>query len=576
MIAVDRTHEAYMTGRVVDALLRENVRGCLDAAQVIDGAALAPHQVPATLRDGPWLAVPDWSGGTLYFAVRPERYLQPWALRGLPVVWDRGGQTQQLQDAPEILAVFRAGLPADEARDFAAFDEEYRTALAQRALAQDVQAGLLSGPGPWPADWGRQTLYLDRLGAFLDHPVYPTARAKTGFGPGDLRAYAPEFAPEFDLRWLAVPRTRAQQTGERRPPGWPDFAQVGLPADLAATHVLLPVHPFMWGARLTRLLDDGGLAGEVIAAPRPSLKVSPTLSVRTVMLVDQPHWHLKLPLDISTLGLKNRRLVHPGTLGDGDLMQQVLGEILKREGLVQRVLLTDESASGHAGELFLAYLLRRYPDAAQEGTLVTVASLLAPAPGGGTVLGGLVHEFYGGDFAAFWAEYADLTLRLHLTLWLRYGVALESNQQNTALVFTGAGLRLLLKDNDSPRVWRERLAGVMPREAASLARLDDPRIFVDGPGPLAQMWTTITLHLNLAALIHGLKRDDLYADLRRRIETLLDELDLPRQEVDEQVLEAERLPVKYMLSAGSLLSKARSGAADINKHYGLTGPNYLR
>jgi hypothetical protein len=40
------------------------------------------------------------------------------------------------------------------------------------------------------------------------------------------------------------------------------------------------------------------------------------------------------------------------------------------------------------------------------------------------------------------------------------------------------------------------------------------------------------------------------------------------------VLEAERLPVKAMVTAGTLLSKQRSGAADINKFY-TSGPNYL-
>ena len=40
------------------------------------------------------------------------------------------------------------------------------------------------------------------------------------------------------------------------------------------------------------------------------------------------------------------------------------------------------------------------------------------------------------------------------------------------------------------------------------------------------------------------------------------------------LLDAEELPVKAMVTAGTLLSKERSGAADINKHY-TTGPNYL-
>jgi hypothetical protein len=30
-----------------------------------------------------------------------------------------------------------------------------------------------------------------------------------------------------------------------------------------------------------------------------------------------------------------------------------------------------------------------------------------------------------------------------------------------------------------------------------------------------------------------------------------------------------------MLTAGTLMTKARSGASDINKFYGTTGPNYL-
>ena len=36
-----------------------------------------------------------------------------------------------------------------------------------------------------------------------------------------------------------------------------------------------------------------------------------------------------------------------------------------------------------------------------------------------------------------------------------------------------------------------------------------------------------------------------------------------------------RTRVKAMVTAGTLQSKERSGAADVNKHY-TTGPNYLR
>ncbi len=41
------------------------------------------------------------------------------------------------------------------------------------------------------------------------------------------------------------------------------------------------------------------------------------------------------------------------------------------------------------------------------------------------------------------------------------------------------------------------------------------------------------------------------------------------------LLDRQRLPVKYLLSAGSLFSKVHSGANDINKFYGYSAANFL-
>jgi hypothetical protein len=43
-----------------------------------------------------------------------------------------------------------------------------------------------------------------------------------------------------------------------------------------------------------------------------------------------------------------------------------------------------------------------------------------------------------------------------------------------------------------------------------------------------------------------------------------------------RVLEADRLPGKSMVTAGTLVAKSRTGASDINKFYGTNGPNYLK
>jgi hypothetical protein len=108
-------------------------------------------------------------------------------------------------------------------------------------------------------------------------------------------------------------------------------------------------------------------------------------------------------------------------------------------------------------------------------------------------------------------------------------------------------------------------------------------MIVRDPRELSDVFTTITVHLSAGALAFGLAErglaplDDLLALIRRCINEAVDEL---AAEPDAallcaRVLNAERLPVKSMVMAGTLRAKARLGATDINKYYGTTGPNYL-
>ncbi|MFD4038349.1 IucA/IucC family siderophore biosynthesis protein, partial [Streptomyces sp. NPDC058605] len=85
------------------------------------------------------------------------------------------------------------------------------------------------------------------------------------------------------------------------------------------------------------------------------------------------------------------------------------------------------------------------------------------------------------------------------------------------------------------------------------------------------------VHLCAGAYAFGLPRyrRALLDLLRDRLAEAVDRLGGDAADVlRARVLEAAELPVKAMVSAGTLLSKERSGAADINKHY-TTGPNYL-
>jgi siderophore synthetase component len=630
-----REEESYIRQRVLDALLREDVRGCVSQATLAGAEQLAGYPGAWSRPAGAqWLRLPHLQGGVLWIPVQPARFMQQWRSTAAPLLWQEGVRYTELLALDDILDCFARGL-APQARElFSSFAAECSLAVEQRRIADTERERWFGAlrthkPDLHQLDWSASLLHYDRVAAFHDHPLYPTARAKLGFDRAALEAYGPECQQPFQLRWLALPRelvfaegaaaeaaqgaapgssssaappegeAASAASGERRaagargcgwPAAWPRFADVGLAPELAESHALLPVHPFVWGDQLNAMLEGCGLAARAIAAPLPWLTVVPTLSVRTVMLLDAPEWHLKVPLTIRTLGARNIRTIKPSTIRDGHSIQTLLGAIAAREpAYAQRLLLTDEQAGAHADHrMFLGYILRRYPDAALQGcAVVPVAALTAAAPQGGIVAQELAQRYYGGDLRAFFDDYLDLTLGLHLTLWLRYGVALESNQQNSVLVLgkEGQRLRLLLKDNDAARIHTGELARRWPQLAAHVADLQDKRIAVDDALPLAQMFITITLQLNIAVLAEryaeALKVEPaaLHRRVRACVERVLAQLEAEGENASlarRVLLEDERLYLKCLLVAATLSDKSETGAADVNKYYGRSAPNFLR
>lgn len=369
------------------------------------------------------------------------------------------------------------------------------------------------------------------------------------------------------------------------PDGWPTPSGLGL-AGLDRTHLTLPVHPLTAGAPLDAALREAGLADHAVLADRPYLTVVPTLSMRTVAPAAAPGLHLKLPLATATLGLRNKRSVKPGTLADGAAGQRLLAAVLDREPRFRgRILHADESVYAHAGHELLAVLCRRLPADLDDSLVVPLAALLAPAPGGQLVLDHLADRFHRGDPIALLDAVLTLLFDWQTTLF-GYGIALESHQQNVSLVLgpDSGALRLLLKDNDGPRVDPARLAaalGTHEGEGDGGWGFEDARTFTTDDRALTDVFTTITVHLCAGSYAFGLARHgraplpELLRLVRDRLTEAVDRLGGDAAAVlRAHVLHAAELPVKAMVTAGTLLSKERTGAADINKHY-TTGPNYL-
>lgn len=578
--------EAYIVRRIIDTCLREDVRGIASRGVF----AQPPGRVRAAWTGTPpqgWWRIDHLPDGVVWLSATPCDAMQDVRAGAARWIVDDGQAVAEEGGAARWLARLAKSLDEETVALHRAYAAEAECAIAHRALAREAfarDAGALAGALDHPR-WDERLLACDRLASFRDHPFYPTARAKSGFDVDDMRRWAPEFDPSFALRWVAVPAASVTLTTDT-PSFWPSMRQVGLPPTLVRTHALIPVHPLTW-ARMEDAASGADLAlpADSHRAPQAWLTVRPTLSVRTVVPVGHPREHLKLPLLMRTLGALNLRLIKPSTLYDGHWFERVLRRVAELDsGIHGRYVHVDESHGGHVADArHLSWLVRRYP-ALDDATLVPVAALCATLPDGRSMAAHLADRWYAGDLLAWWRAYAALLCDVHLRLWLVHGIALESNQQNAVLVYRpGASVSLLMKDNDAARV-------LLPRLRRTLVDLDrygalrDPRIAVDDDGALARMFCTITLQLDLVAVIEGLAetrptaRAGMYDVLRFSIEASLGRL---REEgVDiapaRALLDAPRLPVKYLLSAGSLLSKAASGAADINKFYGESAPNFMR
>jgi siderophore synthetase component len=600
-----RSHsERVLASLIIDTLLREGYGGLAGRVRQLDGGTVLDLPVGRTGR-----------GRTL--PLEHDGFLTDFRLlrtaAGLPAA------ALTLDDVDALIAAISD--PRDGA-GVIAFAAECRQALAALRLRERYQPAALdrlargwravpdtrSGPGGLPG--------YEALAASLPHPAYPTSQSRLGFSDEDSLRYAPEYYPEFALSWVAVPRSRLAVAGRPAPsPDWPGMPEVGLPEALAATHDLLPVHPVTARDQLELVLAEagltepaGGVAGAAVA-PGTALRVVPTLSTRTVAVISQPGTHLKLPLPTSTLGLLNRRSIGPGTLADGALVQGLLAAASRDDPQLSGLLLADEGSYAHTGHPYLGYLLRRLPAGLDRHRIVPVAALLAPSPDAGPgadrplVIEDLARWACRGDLIGLLTAYLRVLFGAAVRLFVRYGIALESHQQNAALVLGGqagdgqaaasraggaagqAGqLRLLVKDFDGALINLPRLTAALGAGAPAEAAFADPRLLTESDDALADVFITITVHLCAGALAFGLARrgvaplTDLLALIRRELTAALDEhAAAPAASLlRARVLDADRLPGKSMVTAGTLVAKSRTGASDINKFYGTNGPNYLK
>lgn len=326
-------------------------------------------------------------------------HLQPDGWRsGLRPSYVTDGRTGKILDPSELLWTVLDTLPN---LDLPVLDRTMKQLRQSEKTANLVRdAGAELSLAAKQAGALKNALLWERIAAWRDRPFSPFSHSRGNWDASEIKEYGAEFGRYFALRWCAVDKNHLLPSPCAKEGGPSaailDTAQYNsLRQELAdkgidKTHEAIPLHPWQADNVIPREFSAEITTGQVAMLEFRGPIVAATSSLRSVAIPSVPGCHLKLPLDVETLGV--RRLLSAQSLYNGLKGAELLASALaNRTELGQIARIVDESQfwtfSESSGDIFAdrtAYLgcaLRRFP-LKEQGHLVPLAAF-AVAPAGG-------------------------------------------------------------------------------------------------------------------------------------------------------------------------------------------------
>jgi len=333
-------------------------------------------------------------------------------------------------------------------------------------------------------EWLMQQLQMNRHGDFFEtwchqgHSYHPCHKTRLGFSLDDNERYGPEFSSSFELCFMAIHRDHVKLTAgqvdldyqdwfaEAYPQVWSEWVKAIQQCGLdQADYLPMPVHPWQLTHRLQDLFQTWIQQQWIVLLPSVKVSCRPTMSFRTVRLQDDlVSPQIKLPVAVQATSAV--RTVSPASCENSPRLSAIISQILEQEaGYGQTLQLLPELVSLHATGVedeiakHLGVIYRGNPNqcVGADEMFIVVAALFQPIAEQGHPLLIDIMRFVGiGDVAGakrYFAHYARVVLHAHLDLYLKYGIALESHQQNVCAIFKRGQLqRLLVRDLGGIRI----------------------------------------------------------------------------------------------------------------------------
>ncbi len=318
---------------------------------------------------------------------------------------------------------------------------------------------------------GERTVFFEQWGSD-GHPYHPNAKAKMGFSAREAMSYSPEFEAQFELHWLAISKEHATLSGESIcrelsnafPKEMADWKEKLKAHHLdEAKYYPLPVHPWQLAHKLKTTFSEFFSEGLLVDVGCNML-VTPTMSFRTVSRVGSSSPHIKLATAIHTTSAM--RTVSPGSVYNGPKLSALLKTVLANEKHFNQTLFILNDLGGisakHSEGKHLSALLRQNPieHLKQGETAIVLAALFKRSPITNKPLVIEILEASSLSPQAFFHTYCEMLLPGQMTLYLKYGLALEAHQQNTFIVFdeNAKPVKHLNRDLGGIRIYRPKLS----------------------------------------------------------------------------------------------------------------------
>ncbi|KTC94440.1 IucA/IucC family protein [Legionella erythra] len=329
-------------------------------------------------------------------------------------------------------------------------------ALAYRQRWQTELKRKLHGSTFWawlnPCSAQESMELLEQWGC-VGHPHHPNFRCKMGFNRREVMQYSPEFNAQVAIHWGALRRDRAHLSGmdyesllqsqfPHEYQRWQDslrFKQMNPEA-----YYPLPIHPWQWRNKIQSLFTELLDSKELTFIPHHQL-TRPSMSFRTMMTSGDKRCHLKLAAGVHTTSAL--RTVSPASVDNGPALSAWINHLLQGEDYYQGTLFLARDLAGinvkhpaipaHQRNQ-AALLLRENPVTFvhhETQRLVPLAALFTQSPDGPYPLLLDIMKASGLSLRQYFNAYCRLIFASQLHFMMRYGIAMESHQQNTLIRF---------------------------------------------------------------------------------------------------------------------------------------------